>query len=191
MFICILLLAGWLKRTHGCDGKSQADVSSVIRRLLPYFSNKKTTMRNILTLAIITTFWLAAFAGCKKSRSSTASYTLTATVGDSAFSGNDTYVVGTGISRAIFSYNGTGSSPMPPYMQIVIPNYTGAGTYNFDTTLVTNFALYQSTYTNRKLAKSGAVVISDTSGASVSGTFSFTATDGTVVSSGKFTAKKE
>jgi hypothetical protein len=152
---------------------------------------EKTAMRKILTLVIITAFVLTAFSGCKKSSNGNESYLMTANVGSTTFSGSDTYTVGKGVALSVFSYSGVSSGLMPPYMEITMPNFTGEGTYNFDSTLKSNFAGFQQTSSSLKLALSGSVVITASSSSSVSGTFSFMATDGTFVSNGKFTAKRE
>ena len=66
----------------------------------------------------------------------------------------------------------------------------GTGPVNFDSTLVTGYAQYEPTTTSTLTSKTGTVNITSVSTTAISGTYSFTATDGTAVTAGTFTAKR-
>jgi hypothetical protein len=158
-------------------------------RILLRFKKNHTFMKKLLTFSTIVMIGLVVLSSCSK-KSSSPSYLMTATVGATAFSGSNTYALTAGTDVSIFSYTGSGTTATPPYLEIVMPNFTGTGTYTFDSTLLSNTAGYYESSTSAKVAKSGSVIITSSSSTSISGTFSFTTTDGTVVSNGKFTAKK-
>jgi len=146
-------------------------------------------MKKILTFTAIVMIGLAAFSGCKKS-SDSPSYNMSASVGGTAFSANYCVADTLGGALMIMAFNGTGYTATPPDMIITITSYTGMGTYNFDSLGVTNIGQYNATASTSKESIAGSVVISSTTSTQVVGTFSFTCSDGTVVSSGKFTAQK-
>jgi hypothetical protein len=118
---------------------------------------------------------------------------MSATVGTTAFSANNCFAyTGSGISGTVTIIEGTGgtqTAPTYPYLSIWLLNYNKTtGTFNFDSTLSTNYAEYLTSLTNYKLSSTGSVTLASVS-PNIVGTFKFTATDGTVVSSGSFTAK--
>ena len=62
------------------------------------------------------------------------------------------------------------------------------GTFSLDSTQLNNYAEYITSVSTFKLAKSGSITITSIS-PDVVGTFSFTCTDSTVVTNGKFVAE--
>ena len=155
--------------------------------------NTEILMKRIFTFAAIALLGLAAFSGCGK-KSSSPSYSMHASIGGTAFNVTNVYAVITGSILSITGSSGTTSTATPPYFGITIYNYTSPTTYTVDSTATT--PTVAGTYAptsapaDMKAASSGSVVISSASTATISGTFSFKMTDGTVISGGTFTAKR-
>ena len=128
--------------------------------------------------------FLLSLAGCTKTSSSTSSTgSETATVAGAAFSSVACYEQSSGAYYVISAGSGTATIAMN-----IKSNNLTVGSYSFDNSLVNNFASY-STGASSKNAASGTLnITSITAGVNIIGTFSFTCTDGTAVTNGKFTA---
>jgi hypothetical protein len=145
-------------------------------------------MKRILTIALIAIAGVSAFCSCSK-KSSSPSYTMTASLGSSAYNAPNCIAVPTGTTMVIEGIGGTGTVATFPYVQLIIANWaTKTGTYSFDSTLAGSYAQYLLNSTTIKISKSGSVVVTSASATTISGTFSFTCTDGTTVTGGTFTA---
>jgi hypothetical protein len=149
------------------------------------FTIKNLFMKKIITPVLAATFCLLSLAGCTKKSSSTSSTgSETATVAGTAFSSAACYETSAGGAFYMIS---AGNGSVTIGINIMSSSIT-AGTYAFDSTGTTNSASYTNG-SGTKTAKSGSVTITSvTAGANVVGTFSFTCTDGTAITNGKFTA---
>ena len=148
-------------------------------------------MKKLLTYGAIAVYGLAVMTGCKKSdsSSSSASYTMSATIGGHAFSGAKCIA---GINGAQLAIVGglDGTAATFPNITINVQSYTGLGTYPiqiFSTTYF-NTATLDSTLTQAAPAAYGSVIVTGTS--PITGTFSFTCTDSTKVTNGSFSCLK-
>ena len=147
-------------------------------------------MRKILTLAAIAIMGIAVFSGCSK-KSSSPSYGMKATIGSTAYNAPYCLASSTSGVLVIDGLGGSATAPTPPYVTIVIPSWTSAaGTFNLDSTMTANYAEYILSDTVARISKTGSVIITSVTSTSIAGTFSFSCTDGTAVSSGSFTAKR-
>jgi hypothetical protein len=114
---------------------------------------------------------------------------MKASIGGTSFNASNCISVSSGTFVEIEGMGGTATAPTYPYVALWLNNYTKTtGTFTIDSTMLTNYAEVVYSLTSVKLAKSGTITITSTS-PSIVGTFSFTATDGTAVTGGTFTAK--
>ena len=155
-------------------------------------------MKRILTLAAITMIALSALSGCTPSGGSSPSYTMTATVGGTAHTFTNVYAVYTAStgSVAITANNGTSTSTAAyPEFTTVVYSYTAPATYTINSSPgATNPGVEgtfapDATMTDWKVASSGTTTISTFTSTVVTGSFSFTCVDGTVMT-GTFTAHR-
>jgi len=148
-------------------------------------------MRKILTFSAVVMMCLVVFAGCsKKSSSSTPSYTMKATVGTTSFTAANCVASNVNGLTAIIGWAGTSSTPAPPYIEIYLTGYNKTtGTFSLTGALTANYASYYENSTTASVSTTGTLTIASASTTSIVGSFSFTTTDGTVVSNGTFTAK--
>ncbi len=135
-------------------------------------------MKKIVIFSAVVMMGLAAFTGCSK-KSSSPSYSMGASVGGTAFSGNNCVATQVGTILTVQGWSGSSTSAVFPYFALYISNFTGTGTFAFDSTMLSNYAEYLTSTTSIKIAKSGSIVVTSASTSAVSGTFSFTCTDGT------------
>jgi hypothetical protein len=149
-------------------------------------------MKKIFTYLAIAIIGLASLASCSKKSDSTPAYSMKATIGTTAVSETSCIAIVNGSALSVTGF--TGSSTTPPYFNLTIQNFSGAGTYTLDSTaivpVVTCIYYPDAIVTNTKVAKSGTITVTSSSSTSVSGTFSFLCSDGTSISGGSFTAKK-
>jgi hypothetical protein len=148
-------------------------------------------MKKIISLSMALLLGVLFLAGCSK-KSDSPSYSMKATAGGTSISANNASATLAGTTLAIAGVNSSGGSATPPYISITIVNFTGTGTYNIDAAGTVASASYfpDSDVSHVKISKTGSVVVTSSSSASVAGTFSFTTTDGTSVTGGTFTAKR-
>ena len=150
-------------------------------------------MKRILTITAIAAIGFAAFTGCKKSSSGASStYNMKATIGSTAYNAPNCLAVQTGTQMVIEGLGGTSTVPTFPYMALILTNWNSGivtATFNFDSTMLKNYAQYLSSSTSAIISKTGSVNVTSVTSTAVSGNFSFTGTDGTVVSGGTFTAQ--
>jgi hypothetical protein len=150
---------------------------------------KLNFMKKLLTFSAIALFGMALISGCSKSSSSSPSYSMTASVSGTSYSAGNCIAVNNGTYIVIEGIGGATTAPTFPYLAISLTNYNKTtGTFNFDSSQTTNWAEYLTSSSTYKISKSGSVTITSVS-PNITGTFLFTCTDGTVVSSGSFTAK--
>jgi hypothetical protein len=143
-------------------------------------------MRKHIILAAIAVMSIAAFVGCKKS-SSTPGYSMKATVGTTAYSVSNCFGVKLDSSLTIEGIAG-GTTTSFPYLAVTLSTWSGnTGTFALDSFV--NFGEYILSDTSAKESKSGTLTITSVSSTTIAGTFSFTCSDGTVVSGGSFNAK--
>ena len=151
-------------------------------------------MKKILTLAIVAILCIGAFTGCKKSDSGS-SYSMKATVAGSAFNVSNVYATITSNTLAITGNSGSSTTTQsPPYLSVVLYDYTNTGNYTIDTTASTPTvaATYapDATITDWKTSYTGSVTISSVTSTQVVGTFNFVMADGSTITGGTFTAKR-
>ncbi len=150
-------------------------------------------MKKLFTFAMLV-IMIGTITGCtKKSSSTTPSYSLKVTVSGATSTFTTCQAV---LAGSVLQVTGSSSATTttPPYFSITIYNFTGAATYtiNGSATSPSVAASYwpSSFFSSVKAAQSGSVVVTSSSSTSVSGTFNFTAVDGTTMNSGTFTAKR-
>jgi len=143
-------------------------------------------MKKLLAFSSIAMIAMSVFSGCSKS-SSGSSYFMKETIAGKSYS--STYCAAGSSSGYVTIAGSSGTSLTYPYVTLTLANYNKTtGTFTLDTTLTGSFAEYNKDASTVVLAKSGSVTITSAS-PNIVGTFSFTCTDGTVVSGGSFTAK--
>ena len=146
-------------------------------------------MKKLLTVLAIAAIGSASLFSCKKSDSTSTTYSMKATINGVAFNGSSCY--GSTSSGALGLSGGTGTSSASmtfPFITFTISSYTGVGTYTLGTTGTTvNVATLDSTAVTAPVALYGSLVVTGTN--PLTGTFSFTCADSTKVTGGTFTAK--
>jgi hypothetical protein len=143
-------------------------------------------MKKLLTIANTLMLGAALLGGCTKSSTSGTNYTMSATVAGAAFSGG-TLCTLSGTTLSVWgSKTFTASTPSYPYINFIVSNYTGNGTYTI-APLGTNVASYIASMTSASQVSYGTITITATS--PITGTFNFTCTDSTKITGGNFTAK--
>jgi hypothetical protein len=148
-------------------------------------------MRKIQTIAAMALLGLSALTACSK-KSSSPTYVMKATVGSTSFNeSSHVLAIASGGGLIITGSAGTVTTSAPPQITIAIVSWSGStGTTTFDSTAATGYEEYLPNSSTVSESKTGTVTITSVSSTAVSGTFSFTATDGTVVSNGSFTAQR-
>ena len=145
-------------------------------------------MKKITTLSVVVLLAIAALPGCKKKDAP--AYSMTATIGGTPYTAALAVADNVG-GLEVFSETTTGGTAVTyPYINIHITGSSFAtGTYAFDSLKTTNYATVFLSDTSTKIAQSGSVKITGVSADAISGNFTFTCTDGTVISNGKFVAE--
>ncbi len=148
-------------------------------------------MKKLITLVMLAIIGVSII-GCKK-KSTTPSTSLSVNLAGTTKTFSTATASGSGSIMQITGYSGS-SSAAPPYYSITIYNFTGPATYTVDmhaaSPTVASSYWPTTDLADSKVAVSGSVTITSSSSATVSGTFDFTAYDGTTMSSGTFTAKR-
>ncbi len=92
---------------------------------------------------------------------------------------------------SIDGFSGTTLGAVFPDMEIYFSSWAGTtGTFAIDSDITSqNIAQYILNDSTAKESSTGTVTITSVSSTAIAGTFSFTCSDGTVVSSGSFNAK--
>jgi hypothetical protein len=146
-------------------------------------------MKKNLTILAIAILGLVAFAGCKKS-SSSSNGTMSATIGGKSFTGNDCFF-STVSGLVIDGFNGSGTTLVYPYFTLAVTGYTAGSTGTYTIDGFTNIAGIDSSGTNVAVAAYGTITVTSATSSSLKGTFSFTCTDSTKVTLGSFTASNK
>jgi len=146
-------------------------------------------MKLFLTFAIFALSGAAIFTGCQKSEPTTTKYNMSVDI-----AGKATYF---GNCFVNLSYNPLGASNYViegvqdsadfPTVFLAVP-VIATGVYNIGSPSTSVYAKYFSDTVTSHIAASGTLVIASTTPV-VSGTYSFTCTDGTVLSKAIFMAK--
>ncbi len=148
-------------------------------------------MKKFLLIAATTMIAFGGTTGCKKDSSTSPSYSMKATVGSSSFNTSHCIASAANGGLIITGWTGSSTTATAPMMVIAITSWNqGTGTVNFDASMSNGYEEYVASTTTTSLAQTGTVNITSVASNAISGTFSFTATDGTVVSGGTFTAQK-
>ena len=145
-------------------------------------------MRKTITVAILLFAGSFAILSCKKSKNDTKPYNMTANIGGTAFNQDScgfTYNLLDTTDAQIYAWT---ASTYYPGIQIFFSAYHGAGTYAISNP-GTVIAEIQNSASSADGASSGTVVITSVY-PTVTGTFNFTTTTGTVVSGGSFRAMR-
>ena len=145
-------------------------------------------MKKILMIAAIAGVGLATFSGCSKSSSSSPSESMTAKINGANYSNSNVTATISGPSMSVSSSTGV-TTITYPFVTFGVFNYTGVGTYTANSSGGMNVFGIDSSTTAALVGAYGTVVVSSASSSYISGTFSFTCSDSTKVTSGTFTAK--
>ena len=146
-------------------------------------------MRNIFTFSALALVMILTLNACKKS-DTTGTYTMSANIAGTpvSFDNSLVNVVSKPVTGTVsYIIEGLNNEAAYPYIYIYIPTNT-VGTYNIGGYGSSVYAIYASDTLTTRYSMSGTVIFSGSGPTSV-GSYSFTCTDGTVISSGKFTAK--
>jgi hypothetical protein len=140
--------------------------------------------------AVVAATFAVCLAGCVKPDNSAQNIKMTAKINDSSFFGANCYYLISGDITSIYGYSGASSTTTyyPEFILEFSSPIKAGNTYSIDGIAVKAFL--DSDVNTTDPALSGSVGISSVSATQISGTFSFTCTDSTVVSGGTFTAKK-
>ncbi len=132
---------------------------------------------------------LFIFSGCAK-KSTGPGYYIQARIGNTDYYATNCIIFSSGSATIIDGFLSNSISSTYPYMVLSLQNSLGLpGKIKLDNTTGST-ARYFTSATHAMVSESGSVVITDISGNNVTGTFSFTCTDGTTVTDGAFTAKR-
>ena len=147
-------------------------------------------MRKILTFVVFALLSLGVFTGCQKSEPTTTTYKMTVDIaGKATYFGNCFVNISYNpLGASNYVLEGVQDSADFPTVLIGMP-YVATGIYNIGSSSTPFYAKYFSDTITTHIAASGILVISSTSPA-VIGTYSFTCTDGTVLSKAIFIAKQ-
>ena len=155
-------------------------------------------MKN-LSIFFVAVFIIAAtiFTGCTPSTSSSSSsYVMKATIsGSTPMNGSICLAALVSSTLGITGSTVTGGIAGPPQINLSIGSWSGTtGTFpltNVSSATSGNFGQYISTTgVLAKVSSAGNLIITSVTSTQIKGTFSFTCTDGTVVSAGSFTAQR-
>jgi hypothetical protein len=146
-------------------------------------------MKKNVTLLSIALLGMVAFFSCKKSDNNNNNHAMTATINSAAFKSPLCYAA---ISDSVMTITASSNSSTLafPNISLVISNFSGAGTYTIGSInggTFTTSAVIDSTDTSGIQSIYGTISITATS-PNVVGTFSFTCSDSTKVTSGAFNA---
>ncbi len=136
---------------------------------------------------------IAALAGCKKAFTDSKMYKMSATVNGTTMKFDNCYgnIAVAGLGGSVWELSGFNGATHtgPPEIGLYITNYNhDTGTFDFDTTMYANYAMYITAGGDIKLAKSGSMTITSVSPSFI-GFFSLKCTDGTLISGGTFTGR--
>jgi hypothetical protein len=152
-------------------------------------------MKKYTIFAILIVLLIVSFENCKKSTPSPLpSYTMSATLTKSAtpslFSASGVYYVTAVDSggECIISGSQTSGTSVVSNFTMAILNYTGAGTYVFDSNFVVGYYETIDSAFKQTAFVSGTLTIKNVSGENIYGSFSGTLRDSTTVTNGKFVA---
>jgi hypothetical protein len=155
-------------------------------------------MKINIALIAVAFFAVAAMFGCNKSGGSGVQYGMNADFNNPITSASFTYNVTNclatqvGTSMLIEGLGSTSITPTYPYIAISIANWHDAtDTFKFDTGAAYTFARYYSDANNYLVSKTGLVFIRSINDQTMSGTFQFVCTDGTLVTNGTFLARRK
>ncbi len=161
-----------------------------------YVCMKIIPMTRFFRLISIALLSIAFLGGCSGTGSlSTTTYTMTARVGTTPFNGgiciavyNPTVSDDLAISGSTLS----GSTGGPPQINLNIINWPGGtGTFILGPASTMTFGNYvPSASSLTKISTSGYVIISSMTPSMMTGSFEFTCDDGTVISAGRFNARR-
>ncbi len=142
----------------------------------------------IVTIALMGIFLIT---GCRTSSSSSPSYSMRATIGTASMDGTICTAAVAGTALGIGGVTVTGGTGGPPEINLTIANWGGsAGVFSIGTVSSGSFAEYVVSASSTLVSQSGSITISSVSTTTITGTFNFTCTDGTVISAGTFSAKR-
>ena len=149
-------------------------------------------MKKVLGIIAVVVLSTGIFVSCSKSKSSSsANGSLKATAGGVSVSSNYCFTAESDSTLAIDGFNLNSTASVFPYITVQIDQWNGAaGTFAFDSTSNNGIGYYFASASVTKTANHGSVTITSVSATDVNGTFTFTCTDGTVISGGTFDAKR-
>ena len=152
-------------------------------------------MKKISTIILLALFSISVFTGCQKNATTTG-YSMSADIGGSATIFDNSLInveINSVTGRNTYIIEGLNNASNYPYVYIYVPAITDTTTYSIG--VYTAGSLYNPAYAilgvdtlTIKNSASGSVYIKTVS-PYVTGTYSFTCTDGTTVSAGAFIAK--
>ncbi len=146
-------------------------------------------MKKSLTFVVAALVMISAFTGCEKG-DTTGTYSMTANIGGTpvAFDNSLVNVVSKPITGTVsYVIQGLNNQKSYPYIYIYIPTNT-TGTYSIGGYGSPVYAIYAVDTLTTKYSNSGSLVFA-AGFPLATGAYSFTCTDGTVISSGSFSAK--
>ncbi len=153
-------------------------------------------MTRFFRLVFIALFSITILGGCSGTGSiSTTTYTMTALVGSTPFNGGiciAVYNPTVSDDLAITGSTLSGSTGGPPQINLNILNWPGGtGTFTLGPASSMTFGNYvASASALTKISSTGYVIITSMTPSMMTGSFAFTCDDGTVISAGRFNARR-
>ena len=142
-----------------------------------------------ISFMFVGVFVLLVLGSCAK-KSSEPAYYIKATIGNTEYYAADCIVFSSGGATIINSFKPTAKTASYPHIALnlqVSANVAGKTKLDYSRG---SHGEYISNPSFKTISNSGELIITEVSGSTISGTFSFTCEDGTVVTDGEFTAKR-
>ena len=150
------------------------------------------SMNRVITLLLLIGITISAsFFGCKRSVTSNNTYSMKAKIGSTdVYTAPNCLAVINASSMVIEGLAGSAPFPSYPYIELVIPNWYGSqGPYPVDSLLGHPHIRYYIDADHTKISWYGSIIINSVSTEIITGTFTCTTQDTTLISEGAFTAK--
>ena len=140
----------------------------------------------ILAIALLS---LTIVGGCKKGNVAGSRPGMTASISGAPYNASFCLATQNGAQLTINGLSGATTTPVAPYVTLVIKHWAGAtGIYAIDSTGY-NYAAYIGGVGLYSLSSSGSIIVTSVTTDQIEGSFSFTCYDGTAAGGGVFYAR--
>ena len=147
-------------------------------------------MKKNLTILVAALLCLTTILGCTKKGNVAGSRPgMTANIGTAPYIATFCLATQSGAQLTINGLSGTTTTPVAPYVTLVIKHWAGAtGKYAIDST-GNNYAAYIGGVGAYSLSSGGSIIVTSVTTEQIEGSFSFTCYDGTAATGGVFYAR--